>query len=217
MFTSEERAEQALKATGKPANRQNVLRMKGEELFRAIAARKPPCGMVINPACGTGEMLLDHAAVKLLADGSILKPLRPEKREEGVVRIVEPADYPTRLLEPLFQYLRRCASVRAAWLFRHQTALPSAEPTYIVGLLMADGGHARRVEQDLIVVSKGVRPIVNCSATVLNLNDPAVAAATAKFAPFYAAPDYSPPKSHGARSISTLIERFRRFWQHLRR
>jgi hypothetical protein len=35
-----------------------------------------------------------------LMEGSILKPLVPEKREEGVVQIVDPADYPPGLIGP---------------------------------------------------------------------------------------------------------------------
>lgn len=190
VFTSVKRVEEALKKTGKPFNRQNALQMKGEKLFQTIAARKPPIGVIINPDCGTGEMFLDATAVRLLADGSILEPSRGKKQESGVVSVVEAANYPPNLSEPLLRYLHRCADVKAAWLFRHQPELPKAEPTYIVGLLMADESRARRMEQDLIVVAKGVRPIVKCSATVLNLHDPPIAKMIAKHEPFYAVPDF---------------------------
>lgn len=190
IFTSAERVEQGLKKARKPFHRHSVLQMKGEKLFQAIAARKSSVGVIINPDCGTGEMFLDAAAVRLLADGSILKPLRPEKMESGIVRIVEPADYPTQLVASLHQFLRRSATVRAAWLFRHQAESPKTESTYIIGFVAADAGQSKRVEQDLIVVAKGVRPMVKASATVLDLTDPAVAKTIAKHTPFYAAPDF---------------------------
>ncbi len=191
IFTATERVEQALKKTGKPFHRHSVLQMKGEKLFRAIAARKSPAGVIINPACSTGEMFLDAAAVRLLADGSILKPLRPDKMESGIARIAEPADYPTQLVAPLHKFLRGCAAVRAAWLLRHQPeSPPKAEPTYIVGLLVKDASRAQGIQNELIVVAKGVRPVAKCSATVLDLNDPAVAKTIMMHAPFYAAPDY---------------------------
>lgn len=190
IFTSVERVEQALKKTGRQFNRQNVFQMKGDKLFQAITARKPPIGVIINPGCDTGEMFLDATAVKLLANGAILKPLRPEKRESGMVHIVEPSDYPTQLVNSLFQYFRRYGTVRAAWLFRHQPEPSSAEPTYIVGLVLTNADGARRIEQDLTVVAKGIRPIVKCSATVLDLTDPAVAKTVANHMPFYSVPDF---------------------------
>jgi hypothetical protein len=164
--------------------------MKGEKLFQTVASRKPARAVIINPACGIGEMRLDATAVKLLANGSILEPLQQGKQESGLARIVEPANYPPKLIEPLLRYLRRNAGVKAAWLFCHQPESPKAEPTYIVGLLMADKANAGQVQQDLMVVAKGVRPVVKCSATILNLRDPSIPKTIAKREPFYAVPDF---------------------------
>jgi hypothetical protein len=188
VFTSIERAEEALKRTGRPFDRQNALQMKGEKLFQIIAARKPARAVIINPSCAIGEMFFDTTAVKLLADGSIINPSKDGKRESGLAHVIGPADYPPNLIEPLLRYLRRCADVKAAWLFKHQPESPKA--TYIVGLLMSDESRARRIEQDLIVVAKGVRPVVNCSATVLNMREPAAAKIIAKNEPFYSVPDF---------------------------
>jgi hypothetical protein len=70
VFTSAERAEQALFATGEIDHRHGLAEMRGEDLFRVLALQDVP--VVINPACGTGEMFLDLRAVAKVADGSIL-------------------------------------------------------------------------------------------------------------------------------------------------
>jgi hypothetical protein len=92
-FTSMERAEQALETIGAPDNAFSLAEMKGKSLWQALVSHKH--WVVINPACGLGEMRLGLNAVKLLADGSSLKPIPPGPTEHGQATIVEPADSPT--------------------------------------------------------------------------------------------------------------------------
>lgn len=81
---------------------------------------------MLNPACGTGEFYLDLAAVRLLADGSILKPIQPAGGPPVNRRmtIVKPENYPTDFLQPLFQFLRGGPEALAGWL------LPSINLTH---------------------------------------------------------------------------------------
>src|SRR5437762_155587 len=81
IFTSTERAEQAIKNTGAPDNQYALAEMKGKELFKAIACQEHD--VVVNPACGTGELFLDRRAARMLADGTILRPIRRGAQQHG--------------------------------------------------------------------------------------------------------------------------------------
>ena len=190
VFTSLERATRAIEATGAPDHRYAVAEMKGEWLFHAISGQKER--VVINPACGTGEMYLDGNAVKMLADGSILKPMAPRAEERGALVVVEAADYPTDFIQPLFQFLRGRSEVRAAWIFREETPADAEKPTYVFGLLGPE--ITEELTQDFGIVATGACP-PNAGYGLMSLSpdDPAEAAAMAKFPPFYAAPDYRAP------------------------
>ena len=187
IFTSVDRAEQALKTVGAPDNQYSLAEMKGEWLFMLVACQQH--GVVINPACGMAEFYLDLRAAKLLADGSILKPIAAGPQEHGRVIIVKPADYPTDFIQPLFRFLRGRAEVQAAWLFRREPAPDPANPYYVFGLLAT--GKIPALKHDFTIVAQSARVQgADFGVTLMDPNDPAMAKVMAKFPPFYAAPDF---------------------------
>ncbi|MBI2929365.1 MAG: enhanced serine sensitivity protein SseB C-terminal domain-containing protein [Verrucomicrobia bacterium] len=186
IFTSRERAQRALRTVGGQAKQCCVAEMKGEWLFRALTSH--PYGAALNPACGCGVTYLDRNAVRKIGDGSILEPFEPGPRAHGKVQIVEPADYPTSFIQPVFRFLRERPEVRAAWLFRQEPST-LAKTYYVFGLLVT--GDAEAVKKDLAVVAHAeCPPETGFGVTALNAKDPAVADIMAKFPPFYAAPDF---------------------------
>lgn len=191
IFTSMERAEQAVKQVGAEDTQQSLAEMPGEMLFKVLTTQQR--GVVINPACGMGEMFLDLNAVKMLADGSILKPIATGAKQGGGVKIVDPADYPTDFIQPLFRFLRGRAEVKAAWLLQRDPAPDPAKPFYIFGLLAT--GDAEQLEQDFAVVAQSSRLHgADFGVILLDVKIPKMAAVMAKFPPVYAAPDFCPPK-----------------------
>jgi len=48
----------------------------------------------------------------------------PGEREHGKLKILNPADYPTDLIQPVFELLRRHKNFRAAWIFGATDAKP---------------------------------------------------------------------------------------------
>ena len=188
VFTSAERVEAALKAIDAKENAHAVAETNGEVFFRM--ATNHPYGVVINPACGCGEMYLDRNAVRMLGDGSILEPFEKKPNLEGTIQVVQPADYPTNFIQPLFQFLRGRKEVRAAWLFQYPKAT-DVKQYFVIGLLVT--GNPETVKKDLAVVAEAGRTAdTGFGMAVLNPKDPKAANVMAKFPPFYAAPDYRP-------------------------
>jgi hypothetical protein len=52
-----------------------------------------------------------------LASGRVLEPLSEGETENVALSHVDPADYPTYLGPPVFEYCRRHREYRAAWIF----------------------------------------------------------------------------------------------------
>ncbi len=193
VFTSAARLEEALRATGNDDQNYCISDMPGETLFKVMVEVKLTYKVVVNPGCITGNTILDMNAVRMLADGSILKPVTPEAKVRRPAEIVDPADYPTDFIQPLFEFLRGKPLARAAWLFRQSPPPKSGETSYIIGLLIT-GETGSELEQDLVVVAEHVCP-PNCSfgVAILDPKNPSVTAVTANFPPFYAALDYHGP------------------------
>jgi hypothetical protein len=187
LYTSEARARKVLKRRNTPSKWCCVIEMKGEWLLQAMAQH--PHDVAVNPGCRDGSIRIGHKTVQKLADGSVFATVKEQDR--GTVKVIEPAEYPTALIQPVFQYLRDRPEVRAAWLFRHETSA-AAKNFYVCGLLLT--GDVKPVENDLIMIAKAARaPDTDFGVTVLDPNVPALADIMARFTPFYAAPDFRPP------------------------
>ena len=188
IFTSLERAEAALEAIGGDM-KYAVAEMKGEWLFGAIAGQELPA--VLNPACGTPHLSLDVRAARKLADGSILR-VEKGPQEQGRLKIVDAADYPTDLLQPVFRFLRGRPEVRAAWLFYRLEQDAPPQRYYVFSLLVQ--GDAEAVQNELsVVVRHAVKDGPDFGVTKVDPDDPEMGKIMAQFPPFYAAPDYRAP------------------------
>jgi len=187
VFTSGERAQQALRAIGQKGQPWCLAEIGGDALFKILQSYRMK--VVINPACSSGEMHLDINAVQKLADGSILQPGAGAQECQGTARPVDPADYPTDLLQALFEFLRVRPEVQAAWILEAEAELNRTGTQYIFALLAVDAGE--QLEQDFIVVAQNVR---NRDADYgVMLLDPRVATHAkiiARIPPFYAAPGF---------------------------
>lgn len=75
---------------------------------------------VLNKGCNTGQITLPPELLRDLADGTALRPHHLEAERglhQGMLKHVDPADYPTELVQRLFEALRRHSHFRAAWIF----------------------------------------------------------------------------------------------------
>ena len=184
IFSSIERAQEACEKTGSRENQYVIADMPGRQLFEILSCQ--PDGIAINPATGGPSIMMDIEGIKQLGGRNADEDVGEKKT--GQVQLLTPADYPTKLVQSLFQYLRGCPGVRAAWLARDLA--PAGPGTgYIVMVLGA--GDQKKVQDDIIIVAGSAIAKGESVHTAFFDGTNAAALATAeKFTPFYAAPDY---------------------------
>lgn len=184
IFSSIERANEACKKIGIKDGTYALAELNGQQLFHLLSCQ--PNMVVINPACNTGATHLDINAVKMLADGSILEPIPPGNEKSGQVQIVEPADYPTDFLQPLFRFLRERKEIQAAWLFREAELTPEGQISYV--FVLKSNGNEQQIGQDFNIVAKSSCPRTAIfGVTSWDPDNAPMVAVTAKFPAFYSA------------------------------
>ena len=185
IFSSPKLATDACKAIGAQPYEFALASMPGEGLFQLLSCQKDP--IVINPACRTNSVYLDQSAVRQLGDGSILRGGTDERRD-GTVERLDPADFPTNLVQALFTFLKQRPAVRAAWILREMK--PAGSPPGYVFVLSIEGD-ATVLEQEFRVVASATCPRdLDYGVAVLNETNAALTQFTAQITPFYARPDY---------------------------
>ena len=191
IFTSLERAQEACEKTAARDNQYALADMPGQQLFEILSCQTE--GIAINPATSMPSLMMDLDGVKRLAATEKADPDAPA--HEGRVQILTAEDYPTKLVQSLFQYLRQTPGVRAAWLAKD---LGRTEPG-IGYIVMALGtGEQDKIHDDMLIVAGsalGKKDTLHV-AFFEGANAEALAVAE-KFVPFYAAPDYQSPSPLG--------------------
>jgi hypothetical protein len=115
-YTSVERAQEGL-AKGQVPDMQFVIgSMPARQALEVIG--KMNFSMTLNQGCATGQVVLPPDLLRDLADGTALKPLPPSGQVENItLKIMDPANYPTGVVQDAFELFRRHAAFRAAWIF----------------------------------------------------------------------------------------------------
>jgi type III secretion system (T3SS) SseB-like protein len=116
LFSSRERLQEGLKNGRVSPRAYSAGEMPAKQVLEILG--KSGLRAVINQSCATGEITIPPDLMRDLADGSALKP-PPEKEEQKQARlkILSPADYPTNLIQPVFEFMRLHKNFRAAWIF----------------------------------------------------------------------------------------------------
>ena len=189
IFSSEERAEESLTAGKVPPNTFCTATMKSRDLLEILG--KMNMQALLNKGCSTGTFVLPPDMMRDLASGEALKPANATgERVEHTLRTVEPADYPTDLIQPLFETLRCDGKFRAAWVFRKSEPTLKAAMHYMLMVVMnpRDAG----LEHHFRIVLANTNQSPNeASATFVDENDAACIAVLLKAGPpFYRAPDF---------------------------
>lgn len=133
LFSSEDRVDEGL-AAGKVAPRTFTAgampAIQALEILGSVGLRA-----VLNKSCATGELTLPPELLRDLANGTLLDPPSLDEGDgpaQGTLQIIDPADYPTAMVQRLFECLRRHRSFRAAWIFGDPGAvdLPEGRKRY---------------------------------------------------------------------------------------
>jgi hypothetical protein len=136
LFSSAERVEECLNKSKIPARQYSTGSMPARQMLEILG--KSELQAVLNQGCASGAITIPPNLMRDLADGSALKPIVPESTVQHRLTILNPADYPTRLIQPLFELMRRHAQFRAAWVcaFPPETDQPARPPRYQFLILM---------------------------------------------------------------------------------
>lgn len=195
VFSSYERAEEALRVAKVPANTYAAASMQAVLVLEVLS--KMEIRGMLNQSCKTGQMILSPEMMRDVADGSAFQP---EECDGEIVthrlHIIDPADYPTDLLQPVFEILRQHRNFRAAWVLengtpdggevggRHFQFVIQMEPRdaaiyHDFNLVMASAAHATGHQAD--------------SGYVESDDEEYLASLWREVLPFYIAPDHEPP------------------------
>ncbi len=117
IFSSEARMDEALERGQVPPNTFVSGSMPGLQLLEIIGVMK--FHAELNRSCQPGSFTLPPDLLRDLVSGAVFQPLHDddEPEVERQFQFIDPADYPTDLLQPIFEVLRRHAHFRAAWIF----------------------------------------------------------------------------------------------------
>jgi hypothetical protein len=190
LFSSEARAEEGMRNGNVPMLTYWVGSMPAKQLLAMFAGTS--FGVVFNKGCVTGEIAIKADLIRDLASGKVFQPteLDPRQHKTGTVTALDPADYPTEVVQLAFEFMRRHKNFRAAWVWGVTVA---GRPGYAVGTVMEP--HDTALFHDLnLAVHAGHSPDYE---TFLVLLDEASEAGYRQMMesspPFYTAPDYLRP------------------------
>ncbi len=197
VYSSEERLMEGLSRGKAPPETYAALAVPANVLLEAIS--RAGLDAAVNYFCQTtGQVIVPPDILRGLADGSALKPAkvtgkRPEVREW--LKVVSPADYPTRMLQPLFELFKQDRSFRAAWIFEVPKTAPTTESGRHFKVLVLMDPRNDAIYHDVEVVLDAVPKDGNViSGGLLNEKDRRAIERTFGVAePFFMAVDYERP------------------------
>ena len=186
-YTSMERADEGLAKCKIPAMQFVIGAMPALEALDVIGRMK--FTLTLNKGCATGEVTLPADLLRNLANGTALKPPPPSGKVVDItLQIMDPADFPTGVVQDSFEFFRRHANFRAAWIFTRSDT-PKA---YYMILVMQPRDDALFHDFTLVAGSAAgkAHPL---HAQMADENDPGqVAVLFNAGRPFYQAVDYQP-------------------------
>ncbi len=195
IFSSSERLDESLQTAKIPALTYCAGCMPAQQMLEILG--KAELCAVLNKSCHTGQMVIPPDMMRDVADGSALKPPNsPTTREKGTVRAVDPADYPTDLLQAVFESLRQHRQFLAAWIFEDvvEQPLPAGGRRFRFMILM-DPRDALIFHDFNLVANSAHNEEDQVALCYAEEKDPEFVSLLWKTAmPFYTAPGYERPE-----------------------
>jgi hypothetical protein len=152
--------------------------------------------MSVNKGCSTGDISLPPESLLRLASGAVFNPPPLDGNETERLRLekIDPADFPTDLVQAVFDFCRQHGHFRAVWVFTRAIAgqAASAHKAYYILVLMEP--RDATLFNDFNMVAKSVRREHEINVSLTESNAPECIADLFRQAqPFYVAADYQPP------------------------
>jgi SseB protein N-terminal domain/SseB protein C-terminal domain len=194
VFSSEERVEEGLENGKVPPRTYLAGSMPARQVLEILGATG--LRAIVNKSCATGSVVIPPDLMRDLANGTALKPssINRPSVERSLTRL-DPADYPTNLIQPLFEHLRRHTNFRAAWVFGppKDAGTTEGKPVYQLAILMEPHDEALFHDFNLVIqAAKGKAYEVEL-ALLDETDAEEVANLFRQAQPFYVAADYGRP------------------------
>lgn len=195
LFSSGERLDEGLEKGQVPPKTFLAGAMPAKQALEILGA----CGLraIINRSCATGSITIGPDMMRDLANGEALKPAgtRGESRVRKSFSAIGAADYPTYLVQPLFEVLKQHAQFKAAWVFGPPKDAPDAGPLprYYLGVLMEPRDDKVFLDFN-IVAQTAAQKRCTVELSLMDESNPAEIAKLFRSArPFFVAAGYQPP------------------------
>ena len=192
LFSSEMRVEEALKNANIPPRTHSAGAMPAMALLDILG--KADVRAVLNKSCSTGQVIIPPNLMRDLADGSAFRPQPQGEQRQRNINIVNPADYPTHLIQAAFELMRRHQNFRAGWVFtlvESQSGDAQSKRWQIVVIM---NPRDEKILHDLNMTVQGAR--LKTDDVGIGLLDESdsnyIKELFGKARPFYVAADFSP-------------------------
>ncbi len=195
LYSSVDRAQEYLRAAKKSDRELIAASMPSLQALEILGG----CGRhaIINFGCSTGSITIPPDMMRDLASGKVFKPHSVGKPGENVQRrgfsLLDPAEYPTDIVQAAFEVMRRFANFRAAWIFGLPPEPPGEKKTYALMVLMDPRDEVIFHELNMAAQAATGQVVELDIGFALEDNPAYIASMFAAARPFYVAADYVPP------------------------
>jgi hypothetical protein len=196
LFSSPERAEEAMKKGG-VENKFCVGAMPAKQMLEVIG--KMNLHASLNNGCATGAFIFGPDLMRDLASGAALEPKGTGPTENVIANVIGPADYPTDVIQPLFEILRRHRAFRAAWIARRKEPTRNGGSQYQIFILMQPRDEQALHDFNIVLQTVRKEPDDVWFGCVDENDGDGGRYLLERAIPFYTAPDFK-----GARSLIDL-------------
>jgi hypothetical protein len=122
IFSSEERAQEGMRRGKVPPGTYRIVSMSAIQALEVLG--KVGLRALVNKCCAMPQLILPPELMRDIASGKVFQSsdVTSREMEEITLRLLDPADYPTDLIQPVFEILRKHRQFRAAWIFTYPPA-----------------------------------------------------------------------------------------------
>jgi len=199
LYTSEAMARKGLrKLAERTPQRMAAVSMAGRLLLTLM--NRPGASIMLNPGAVPFDFAFNGAVLTGMLDGTMFNP-PPAQPAQGTMQALRPEQYPLKLVQPVFDYLKTRPEVQAAWVLEMTAARERGKAYYVFALLTSEEKDLRELEHAVSTVLGMVdfedRRGMEFGTMVFDYGDPAQVRIMRAYVPFYAAPGYQAPALAG--------------------
>lgn len=193
LFSSFERAQEAMEKFQIPERTYAVAAMQAMAVLQILGNAK--LRAVVNKGCTTGEVTIGPDMMRDVADGSAFAIKGDGTTVEAKAQILDPADYPTDLVQSIFDFVRQHRCFRAAWVLGREKSGPEPDGGRGYNVMVLLEPRDDELLHDLNLVAQSAkRKTDEVELGAVPENDGTYTRQLFSHArPFYVAADYEPP------------------------